>query len=1157
MTKNDRRPRPALLTGVAMLGLALGHAAAHAEELKVKEGPAPLADDADAGFDAQAQTARLLADAADVALERQSRTWAATRVPAPREPDPAILIALPGTPTTARDPVNITGVGQMVVPSGAGTNLSLGLCTGSLINPRTVLFAAHCVNDLPANAYGSASGGQAIGFGFNASNNSTLPGAPVGTSPLRNWLFGSATQGRAANTTSAAENFYTAEGVAYNPLSLEPAANGFLYGDIAIAALDTPARNIPTWSLLFSPLPAPGQITAASGTGYHVALSGYGGNGTGTSGNQGIDFRRRVAENWLGALTSLVNFETFLFGGSDPRLTQNLYFLDFDDPARGTATASRFDFNAFRDNGLPREGITAGGDSGGPLILDQAFSRQLVIGVLSGGFPSFFNGQPDNSYGVVSFYQPLYLYWDWIAANNPYRYVSAKAGDGNWEDASRWVSLQDPAYFILGPDGQPINGVPTQLGEQNNGTAGKFGQICFQTRTFSECEDQRTGTLTFTADPIGTGAPSVAGAGGSAPAPQNPALALPAATIANGLPGATNFVPNNTPGNRLEGVLPRYFDVTLSNAGTTRLGSSITIDRLTLTGAAGLNIAAAGRLAALNDVTQRGGTMTVTGALVSSGDYLLATGLLQGTGNISAPFLTSIAGTIAPNTIGTLGTLSLTGNLVLSSASLLHIDVNGASSDRLAVTGAANVGGIVSVGSGITGQVNGLGRQFTILTATGGVTGTFTPGNLTPILSQRFTYQANAVLMTIQAASYTTVIETGNPVQAAYAQLLDQNRANEALAGLYGLDFASVDTIRATFNGLAPVNEQAVRSMAAQTVNTLQNLNDARLREADKDRAGGKVAITGRPLELAQMSLAPTGQPLGGALMAMQEGAEDTELNETNLPENVAIFLSGGYVTGDIGQLPGFTQRSDMDGYVIAGGIEFYPGESTMLGLSGFYGTLDADTPLGQRVESDTYAASLYLRHRFARGPVIDGQFSMGTMGFDTRRTVQFLGASQTLTSRSDDLLVSGALGISYDLATGIGTISPGIEARYASVDLTTLRETGGTLALAVDRETFKSTQARFGFDYDLKGRMASINAVAQLVWEFEDGPQLLGANFVQGTGPNANFALRTADQTWGEVGASATFGTGPLTVSAGFDTTIGRSNADAQVVRGTATWRF
>jgi uncharacterized protein with beta-barrel porin domain len=1189
MKKNDRRLRPALMTGVAMLGMVAGSGAAHAES----NAPVTTARlDINGLEDTRHRTTALDFETAEerartaVRAEFENYTGQITV-----ENRPDIVISQPGTPTTARDPVNINGIGQMIVSTPGSTpgSVSLGLCTGSLINPRTVLFAAHCVNTRPATDYGSGSGGVPIAFGFNNANNTTQAGQPAGTSPLLNWLFGSTAQGRAANTTSVAENFYTVNGLVYNPLSLDPAAVGFLFGDVAIASLDTPARNIPTWALLLSALTPPTSPTVANGTGYHVVLSGYGANGIGTTGATGaIDYRRRVAENWLGGLTSLNVRDTFLFGGFSVNRPQNLYWVDFDDPRRGTASATVFDFNIFRDNALPNEGLTAGGDSGGPLILDRTFDRQVVIGVLSGG-SRFFGPQPFSSYGTASFYQPLYLYWDWIAANNPYRYVGAVAGNGNWEDPTRWVSLQDPNYFIIGPNGQLVNGVPTVPGEQNLGTAGQFGELCIQGPAAGGgdgCLNLATGVFTPTTPGVAGGANVQTGAGesnnlgsdtigsngasipgntlssgtaltGAEETPFATGPTLPAPTIANGLPGATNFVPNNTAGNRTAGVLPRYFDVTLANAGTTTLSSAVTIDKLTVRGLAGLNIAAGGQLTALNDVTQTGGMINVNGRLTSLNDFAILSGMLQGTGTIVAPFVTSVAGTISPGGTGPVGTLSITGNLVLASASQYLLDIQGTASDLIAVTGQANVGGQVIVGTGVTGQVNGLGRQFTILTATGGVTGTFTAQSLSPILSQQFTYQANAVLMTIRAASYNIVIQAGNPVQAAYARLLDQNRPNAALAGFYALDFANVDTIRATFNGLAPVNEQAVLSLAAQSVNTLQNFNDARLREADKDKAGGKIAITGRPLELAQMSFSPMSQPLGGAVMAMQDGAENTEVREANLPENLGIFLSGGYVTGDVGELPGYTQTTDMDGYYIAGGVEFYPGDNTMLGLSGYYNTLDADTPLGQRVESQTYAASVYARHKFVGGPTVDGQITMGSMGFDTTRTVQFLGASQTLDSSSDDFMVSGALGISYDLETGIGTISPGVEARYASVDLTTLRETGGTLALAVERQKFKSTQTRFGFDYEKKGKVLSINATAQLVWEFEDGPALLGANFAQGTGPNANFVLQTADQTWGEVGASATFGKGPMTLTAGFDTTIGRSNADAQVVRGTATYRF
>jgi uncharacterized protein with beta-barrel porin domain len=506
--------------------------------------------------------------------------------------------------------------------------------------------------------------------------------------------------------------------------------------------------------------------------------------------------------------------------------------------------------------------------------------------------------------------------------------------------------------------------------------------------------------------------------------------------------------------------------------------------------------------------------------------------------------------------MGTVGQLNIDGNLVMASGTQFMVDLGmDGMSDRLAVNGIANVGGIVNIGSAITQRVNGNGQQFTILTATDGVTGEFTARNISSILSQNFIYQENAVLLEIEAASYRTVIDQTDPTQVAYAQLFDQNRGNAALANLFTLDFASTDVIRNTFTRLAPVSEQAVRSLSGQTINLLQNFNDARLRESNRDNAGGKITMIGSPLNAVQAGLAPNQQPLGASLMGLQDG--EAEVMEADLPDNVAIFLAGGLLAGSFSSLPGFTDETDISGVFVSGGVEFYTGDNTMIGVSGYFNSVAADAPLGQEVKSDTYAASLYGRHKLDGGLVLDGQFSIGSMGFETDRSVVLVNAGQRLTSSSDNLLIQGALGLSYDLETGIGTFSPGIEGRYATVDLSTVREDGGTLALTLDREKFESTQARFGIDFEKQTSVVQLNANAQVVYEFEEGPQLLAANFAQGTGPSANFVLDTADQTWVELGINAEVGQGPVKIGAGFDTTIGRDTANAQVFRGSLTYSF
>ena len=1148
---------------------------------------------------------------------------------------PSITINNNFTPAQAFDPVNVNGIGQIVTDAGGGF---IGLCTGSLINPRTVIFAAHCVNNSAATSYGANSGGTGIAIGFETNTRANGPGQ---TDELVRWLLGQGPTQAGRFQSNEAQAFYNMLQLFWNPASRSTASctaptSCFIEADIAIGVLDTPARNVPTWTLLFSPLTSPASINPANGTGYHVTLTGYGRNGNGTTGAVGNDFRRRVAENMLGALTSINERNLFLFGTTGtPSRPQLLYWTDFDDPARGTATANVRDFNGFRDNALPREGATGPGDSGGPLIIDQAFSRPTIIGVLSGG-STFFAGQPGGSYGSQSFYQPLFLYWEWIVANNPYRYATANAGNRNWEDPTTWVTTLDPAYQILA-GGNLVNGLPTELGGATTALTPQFGEVCFQSPlntpappAVNECQNLATGaarnnvpnTPTGTgdasapltvqiADGAEAGAPEVRLASGATvnsarsgvasgrlditdsadsahdgedvaigdttevalagePSPEDAAPGyrdgpLPAPTLANGLPGATNFVPNNSDGVRATGVSARYYDVTLRNAGTVTLSSAVTIDRFGIAAnGAGLNITTAGSLTSIIDITQMAGTMTVNGQLRSSGDYALIGGLLTGSGTVTTPFLTSVLGAIAPGGVGTIGTLTISGNVVLSTGSQRSIDLgaNGVS-DLLRTTPNGTSTGLITLG-GLLGLNTvsraTFGNTYTVVQAAGGRTGTFTAvTDITGVLFPVVTYTANAVNVRIDAVPYVTFINAGSPAQLAFARLLDANRPNyAALSDLFGeLDVLPQNVIQAQFEQAAPRTEATLRSLYRMTTDAIGRFYRERISYLGTGEAGGTLTMIGNPVQFAANRASGNAM---GAMTASDFAGQDMVTREGRLPENMSGFLALGYLDGRSDPLPGLvTTRDWLEGFYISAGLEMETESNGQIGLALHYLSAEGRPEAAQDADARLYQATLYARQALGEsGLAIDTQISVGAMQADTVRNVAIGGTVQRLRANRDGFAFSGESGLSYRADLGGLTLTPRAALRTTLIDFGDSRENGGSAAFFTFVDDIESVQGRIGAD--LGGNLGGVQPrlTAAYVHEFEDPRDFVNVAFANtAAGPFVSFALPTSDRDWFELGGALRINTPTVSFDFSADTTLGRGDLRYQTYRVGATFRF
>jgi subtilase-type serine protease len=996
---------------------------------------------------------------------------------------PAIVIRDDISPNTAPPAgdldTGVTGIGQIVTDLGGG---SVGLCTGTLINPRTVIFAAHCVNEEAAADYGAASGGTGIMVGFNDYD---LPG-------VRQWL---GLDGGTKYGTNFSQNVYNIEQVWYDTRSLP---TGFLEGDVAMGTLDTPAFDIPTWALLFSPL------TEAE----HATLVGYGTKGTGTGGgNLGIDWRRRAAENMVSVLGSLDDQDSWLFGEPDG-LPQNLYMLDFNDPKFGTPGANPYDFNIFHDAALPREGLTAPGDSGGPLIIDQAFDRPVVAGTLSFG-DRFFNAQPGSSYGTTAGYQPLYLFWDEIVANNPYVYASNKAGNANWTDASHWVQNMDPNYTII-RNGALANDLPDTPALGVSGDGQKFGQICY----FDDCT-----TLTGTA-PTGNGT----------------------AIFIQGGPGSTNFVPNNVVADPAHDVRAHYYDVTLAASGTTKLDSNVTIDRLTLNGSTKLDIRPTGNLKVWGDVTQMQGWTNVDGTL-TGGETLIVDGILSGRGTIDPTYLTVVHGVVSPGDTSSPGALTVKGDVILSSASLLLIDVGKKTSDTLNVVGDTSNPGTLALNGGTvlfnkadSGPRDG--SSYTIATATGGVDGTFGTVGSIGVLQASLTYNPNSVLAKFQAGSFATFLGTSQGIAGAFAGALDTLRAGHynSLYGLYGaIDLMSPEALSATFQSLAPRIDNEAETLQARQSRTMLNAVSDRLSMLGSGTSGS-FTVSGTPT-----AFAANAQPDRSGLSELMPSA-----SAKTLPKGLSGFVTGGNTASQStygGNSMSAGQRSDY----MAIGLEQQLTSRLSIGSAIGYAN-GVSMPGSDMARVKTSQAALYGSYRLGGGAYVAGMASAERSSADLSRTASTGVATFDLTgaTRSQRYTAGAEAGYNFGVAKGL-TLTPRAQLAYSSYHLDGFRENGGEVAMQMDDMRVNKLEARLG------AKLAGSTAIGG-GWSFI--PQIQADYVHLLSGANDGLAVRFANagdyrfllplssggSSYGEVRGGFKFATDKMELGAGVETTVGNA---------------
>ena len=522
-------------------------------------------------------------------------------------------------------------------------------------------------------------------------------------------------------------------------------------------------------------------------------------------------------------------------------------------------------------------------------------------------------------------------------------------------------------------------------------------------------------------------------------------------------------------------------------------------------GAGGAGIVGSG-LTILNSGTISGG---LSGDGVTRADAIVFTGgtnFLGGTGTVGSFTMTS-GGTFAPGN-GTPGSsMTVSGNLAFASGAIYLVQLNPSTASFATVTGSATLGGATVNANFASGSY--VSKQYTILTATGGISGTFgalANTNLPQGASDSLSYDANSVFLNLKAG-FTNF--TGLNVN-------QQNVAN-ALTNF----FNATGRIPATFFSLSPAGLTQVSGElgtgAQQTTFDAMNLFMGLLTDPFVAGRGGSST----PGASAPPGYASTGYSAAQATGAARDAyAMFTKAPPAAYDPHWSVWgagFGGSQTTDGNAALGSNTATSSIYGTAI--GADYRISPFTVAGFALAGGGTNFSVAGSGSGHSDLFQAGAFIRHTV--GPAyVSAALAYGWQDVTTNRTVTAAGSDQ-LRAQFDANAFSGRLEGGYRYITpwvgGIG-ITPYAAAQFTTFDLPAYAEQAivGTnnFALAYGAKDATDSRSELGLRTDKSWAMIDgiLTLRGRLAWAHDFNPDRSIASTFQ-TLPGASFVVNGAAQ--------------------------------------------
>jgi uncharacterized protein with beta-barrel porin domain len=493
------------------------------------------------------------------------------------------------------------------------------------------------------------------------------------------------------------------------------------------------------------------------------------------------------------------------------------------------------------------------------------------------------------------------------------------------------------------------------------------------------------------------------------------------------------------------------------------------------------------------------------GATLDLNGFNKTFGSLGGAGTVSGANST-VTGSFTPGS-GTPGTsMAIVGNLAFQSGALYLVQLNPATSSFASVTGTATLTGTTVNASFANGSY--VAQKYTILTATGGVSGTFngvTNTNLPTGFTSTLSYDGNDAFLNLAL------------VMSSNLSTNQQNVAN-ALTSFFNTN----GSIPAVFGGLTPAGlTQASGETATGTQQTTFDAMNMFMGIMTDPFAGGRSDgasaggnMTGYADEDA-LAYDARRRP-NDALAAIYTKAPRAAGFDQRWSVWAAGF-GGSQTTDGSAAVGSNTATSRIFGTAVGADYRFSPFTIAGFALAG--GGTNFSVANGGTGRSDLFQAGAFVRHTV--GPAyISGALAYGWQDVTTNRTVSIAGFDQ-LQARFNANTYAGRVEAGYRFVTpvvgGIG-ITPYAAGQFTTFDLPAYAEQAlvgtNTFALAYGTKSVTDTRSELGIRTDKSYAVQNgvLTLRGRLAWAHDYDPdRSIGATFQ--ALPGASFVVNGAAQ--------------------------------------------